>query len=67
MAKKSLEALALDVIAQIMQDPAASVAERLKAAAILLERTPARAESAPKWARLDDFRDELEELLHAGP
>ena len=64
MSKKSLDAQALDVIAGIMADPEASVSERLKAAAIVLEHGKPDAPAIPKWARLDDLRAQLQEAMN---
>lgn len=62
MARKSLADQALGVIADIMNNPEASVAERLKAASIVLDRAPDKA-PGPAWDRLDDIRQELEALM----
>lgn len=64
MAKKSLDAQALDVIAGIMNNPDASVSERLKAACIVLEHAGDKTDPAPKWARLDALKRELEQEAH---
>lgn len=64
MAKKSLADQALDVIAAAMNDPQATVSERLKAAATLLAHAAPKTDPAPpKWAALDDIREEIERLM----
>lgn len=63
MAKKALTDQAMEVIAGIMNDPEATVSERLKAASMVLDRSAKAAPPAPKWASLDGLREEIDRMM----